>query len=85
MLSWINKKSFRKLKITIGSFSKKTKILKPKKIDSLKKQNWFRSLTSRESKQLEGEVTVEELGSALTKMKDRKSLGIDGFPCILGN
>ena len=52
---------------------KENKNIETKKFDSLKNQNIFRSLTSEESKQLQGELTVKELGSALTKMKNVKN------------
>ena len=37
-------------------------------------------LTSEQSKTLEGEITLSELGHALKCMKNGKTPGIDGFP-----
>ena len=49
--------------------------------DYLKKTKGFNQLTEPQAKKIENELTIEELGDALKRMKNGKSPGIDGFPC----
>ena len=40
------------------------------------------SLEEKKAILLEGEITINELGEALSKMKNNKTPGLDGFPQI---
>ena len=50
-------------------------------LDHLTNIKGFKKLPDLEAKQIEKDVTIEELGDALRKMSNGKSPDIDGFPC----
>ena len=50
-------------------------------LNHLKQLQNFKKLSDHQATKLDLDLTIEELGKSLKKMKNGKSPGIDGFPC----